>query len=73
MLTPCISILAVDCGKPKISNGIFDETAKTTFQSSLKISCKEGFTLSGEDDITCQDNGDWSSYPECSGTLYNLF
>eukprot|EP00116_Pleurobrachia_bachei_P003359 sb/3463621/ len=57
------------CGVLKIPNsvnGTYDETPPGTI---LHISCKEGFTLHGPENVTCQDNLSWTEpIPKCDVT-----
>ena len=60
----------VDCGSlGDPSNGQVTLTG-TTVGSTATYECNTGFTLMGNIERTCQDDGDWSgTEPTCDGML----
>ncbi|XP_053398307.1 CUB and sushi domain-containing protein 1-like [Mercenaria mercenaria] len=54
-----------DCGDPPLGNGTANTPTGTTYGEVAFISCNEGYTLQGEEHITCEDGGSWSSTPAC--------
>ena len=59
---------AIDCGDLNSpSNGQVTLTG-TTFGSTATYECNTGFTLMGNMERTCQDDGNWSgNEPTCVG------
>ena len=44
----------------------------TVFESIATYSCREGYTLSGDDTRMCVGSGEWSGEaPLCEGVCYN--
>jgi hypothetical protein len=58
-------LLISDCGNPSITNGIANLPTGSTYGEVAFVSCNETYILQGNEYITCQDGGLWSSYPSC--------
>lgn len=54
-----------DCGDPSPMNGTANIPSGTTYEKVAFIECDEGYTLQGEQYVTCEDGGAWSSNPTC--------
>ena len=54
----------VDCEDPAIQNGQSHAT-NTTLNTTITISCDNGYVMNGSAQVTCQTNGNWSSLPNC--------
>jgi CUB/sushi domain-containing protein len=64
----------IDCGNPESPdpNGSL-QVSSTTVGSVAVYQCNDGFTLQGEDQAICQDNGQWSTgAPTCQPVDCNL-
>ena len=49
-----------DCqNQPVLQNGFHNATS-TMYNSTVIYSCNEGYTMFGENSITCLDTGNWS-------------
>lgn len=60
---------AISCNIPQaIQNGYVLESSGITFGKTIKYACKNGYQLVGNDVITCQKSGLWTSKPTCSAT-----
>uniref|UniRef100_A0AAY4AUK1 Sushi domain-containing protein n=1 Tax=Denticeps clupeoides TaxID=299321 RepID=A0AAY4AUK1_9TELE len=61
----------IQCFKPQITNGILTAEAKETykFKSTVRFKCNPGFTMQGNEDVTCGSNADWSPLPQCKVLL----
>lgn len=64
---PAPTCAPVECPVPvDIVNGTVDSSNGTRYQDVVIFTCDEGHYLSGENNMTCQENGTWTSeYPEC--------
>ena len=49
-----------DCGNLTISNGQFTASSGTTFGQTATQSCDIGYTISGEETVTCAESG-WNA------------
>ena len=65
--------IAVSCGEPDSpTNGSVDTSAGTSFGDVARYSCDEGYTLIGQNETTCQDDGQWNgSVPTCESKILN--
>ncbi|XP_052236237.1 uncharacterized protein LOC127848005 isoform X4 [Dreissena polymorpha] len=57
----------IDCGDPTPSKGLVN-SSKTTVNTVVRVSCENGYTLSGESVITCLRNGTWSGKSICDSS-----
>ncbi|XP_053388744.1 CUB and sushi domain-containing protein 1-like [Mercenaria mercenaria] len=49
----------IDCGTPKIENGIIGGYKEPTFGSIIYVTCKEGYILIGSNTVQCGRDGKW--------------
>ncbi|KAH3724507.1 hypothetical protein DPMN_050326 [Dreissena polymorpha] len=49
-----------DCQNPPVLQNGFHNATPTTYNSTVMYSCNPGFTMFGENSITCLDTGNWS-------------
>ncbi|XP_052242137.1 sushi, von Willebrand factor type A, EGF and pentraxin domain-containing protein 1-like isoform X2 [Dreissena polymorpha] len=49
-----------DCQNPPALQNGFHAAATTTYNSTVMYSCNPGYTMFGENSITCLDTGNWS-------------
>ncbi|XP_052245910.1 IgGFc-binding protein-like [Dreissena polymorpha] len=54
-----------DCGDPTPDHGTVNTTV-TTYGTVVKISCNNGYVLSGENIIKCNADSDWSASATCN-------
>ena len=54
----------LDCGDPTPVNGSVSDTA-TTYNTTVTVSCADGYSVSGSAEILCQADGTWSDSPTC--------
>ena len=56
-----------DCGSEYVlENGYIEFSGKpTTFNSSIPVTCSDGYKDQGEDHIYCQANGTWTEHTAC--------
>ena len=59
------------CGQPDApSNSRVDTSAGTSLGDVARYSCDEGYTLIGQNETTCQDDGQWNgSVPTCESEI----
>lgn len=61
----------ITCGKlPKVPNSIIDTNPDKEileFDDVIKYSCKDKYTLVGNRSVVCQQDGKYSSLPQCKG------
>ncbi|XP_053387663.1 sushi, von Willebrand factor type A, EGF and pentraxin domain-containing protein 1-like [Mercenaria mercenaria] len=58
--------MPVSCGSPHVpSDGYVVSTNGTTFKASARISCKNGYSVNGNQDIRCMESGQWTATPVC--------
>ena len=71
-----IPFVAIECDGSKIDqveNG-YTNGGVYRYPFSLKFGCYPGYVLQGLDEISCQDNGEWSGQPpSCRGSFVCLF
>lgn len=53
-----------DCGQPDLLHGSV-EVGDTAFKSSGNVTCDEGYSLIGQNIVTCQGDGTWSFNVSC--------
>ena len=57
----CLLVKVVDCGPLTApDNGQANTSCGTTFGSTVTYTCNTGYTLSGSESGTCEDNGMWT-------------
>ncbi|XP_052245310.1 sushi, von Willebrand factor type A, EGF and pentraxin domain-containing protein 1-like [Dreissena polymorpha] len=49
-----------DCQKPPVLHNGFHNATSTTYNSTVIYSCNPGYTMFGENSITCNDTGNWN-------------
>ncbi|XP_053398252.1 sushi, von Willebrand factor type A, EGF and pentraxin domain-containing protein 1-like [Mercenaria mercenaria] len=54
----------IDCDDPRPTYGIANDTS-TYYGAVIKITCYQGFNITGNSSIICQSNGKWSDNPTC--------
>ncbi|XP_058258877.1 sushi, von Willebrand factor type A, EGF and pentraxin domain-containing protein 1 isoform X2 [Hemibagrus wyckioides] len=63
--------LLVTCGKPpEIPNSVIVTDHKKEimeFEDVIEYRCEDGYTLVGSGSVVCQENGKYSSLPQCKG------
>ena len=65
--------LVVDCGSVVSPSHGDVRVQETTFQSVVTYSCISGYSLVGDDNRTCQANGNWSEEtPQCNRKILIL-
>jgi hypothetical protein len=50
-----------DCGNLTVENGNFNAPSGTTYGETATQSCNIGYTISGEETVTCLESGNWSA------------
>ncbi|CAH1776940.1 unnamed protein product [Owenia fusiformis] len=60
--------VAIDCFNiPSVDNSVFlNPSNNTLYGSVVNYTCDIGYFMTGNDSITCMNNGSWSSPPECT-------
>lgn len=54
-----------DCGDPSPQYGNATYPDGTTVNQTATVQCYEGYTLVGNSNITCLEDG-WNEHPQCS-------
>ncbi|KAH3724524.1 hypothetical protein DPMN_050343 [Dreissena polymorpha] len=49
-----------DCQDPPVLQNVFRNATSTTYNATVIYSCNNGYTMFGENCITCLDTGNWS-------------
>ncbi|XP_053387243.1 sushi, von Willebrand factor type A, EGF and pentraxin domain-containing protein 1-like [Mercenaria mercenaria] len=61
------SCTIVDCGDPTPIKGLADQN-ETTYGAVVEITCLDGYNITGNSTIICEQDGGWSSTPVCDPT-----
>ena len=67
---PLFAVISCDAPPPALQYGK-RSFQTTTFGSIANYSCNHGYTISGRNQLTCMDTGEWSgSAPKCQGISF---
>ncbi|XP_070558431.1 sushi, von Willebrand factor type A, EGF and pentraxin domain-containing protein 1-like [Ptychodera flava] len=58
--------LEIDCGAPSDIENADREGDDFTYNSTVNYNCHPGYQISGNNAITCKENGDWTEAPQCT-------
>ena len=61
-----VTALSVTCTKPIIDSGsVTPDTATITVGVTYTVLCSTGYSLSGDNEVTCGNDGELSTLPTC--------
>ena len=53
------------CGDLNVTHGQVTLEENVGGETRVTVTCQKRYVLIGQEDVTCQPNGAWSSTPEC--------